>query len=184
MAQFTQRKHGARAPGAGAAAAAALEALCARGIALRATGRCVDIQLAAQTRSPAPGSDARTGTGSDPGTDPGTDSVPRSARGARHRHDAGCELLGAALPRLAASLAGQGLIAEALDEALAELADWGADWHPAAARDAVHAAVRSRITPRLRVRNEAARTTGRRGPLAEAGAVRRAAAHAARPRPP
>ena len=180
MAQFTQRKHGARAPGAGAAAAAALEALCARGIALRATGRCVDIQLAAQTRSPTPGSDARTGTGSDPGTD----SVPRSARGARHRHDAGCELLGAALPRLAASLAGQRLIAEALDEALAELADWGADWHPAAARDAVHAAVRSRITPRLRVRNEAARTTGRRGPLAEAGAVRRAVAHAARPRPP
>ncbi len=85
---------------------------------------------------------------------------------ARTGHDAGCELLGVPLRLLAwlaragsgsgtgtgsgsSSSTGSGarLLDEAISECLAELDSLGPSWTPVRAREAVEAAVRSRITP-------------------------------------
>ncbi len=112
-------------PGSAARAAARLEALCERGIAARTIGRCLGEAMG--------GAHARVG------------------------HDVGCEVLGVPLEQLhrcirvrqtgRREMSGAALLMEALAECLAELSALGKTWHPVRAREAVQAAVRSRITP-------------------------------------
>lgn len=103
--------------------AARIERECSAGISWRSVGRC-------------------------------TCARPGAQAGRRVRHDRGCATLGVSLRHLHKILRAEGhggaaeMLGEAIEDAVAEIALWGAAWDPVVAQEAIGEAIRSRITPR------------------------------------